>query len=80
MLTVDPNQRIGMSSLLSHPWCMTWVSPELRMTGPADPRSQSQLSREQIPEALTQGMRSNGMMAIADPTFNSPASQAYAIE
>lgn len=42
--------------------------------------SQSQLSREQIPEALTQGMRSNGMMAIADPTFNTPASQAYAAE
>ena len=29
-------------------------------------------------DALTAGMRSNGMMAIADPVFNSQASQAYA--
>ena len=38
----------------------------------------SQLSREQMADALTQGMRSNGMMAVADPTFTSSASQAYA--
>jgi serine/threonine-protein kinase Chk1 len=29
----------------------------------------SQLTREQLPEALTQGLRSTGMMAVADPTF-----------
>lgn len=29
-------------------------------------------------DALTQGLRSTGMMAVADPTFSSSASQAYA--
>jgi len=42
--------------------------------------SQSQLRREQIPEALTQGMRSKGMMAVVDPTFKDPANQAYAAQ
>lgn len=41
---------------------------------------QSQLRREQIPEALTQGMRSKGMMAVVDPTFKDPANQAYAAQ
>lgn len=46
----------------------------------ADPdTSPSQLTREQIPEALTQGMRQEGMMAIADPTFADPSAQAYAV-
>ncbi|WWD20357.1 hypothetical protein CI109_104833 [Kwoniella shandongensis] len=62
MLTIDPKERITMEGIRSHPWCMT----------------PSQLSREQIPEALTQGLRSTGMMAIADPTFSHGASQAYA--
>jgi hypothetical protein len=42
-----------------------------------DPRP-SQLNREQMADALTQGLRSTGMMAVADPTFSSSASQAYA--
>ncbi|ORY34690.1 kinase-like domain-containing protein [Naematelia encephala] len=62
MLTVDPNQRITMEGIKGHPWCMT----------------PSQLNREQMADALTQGLRSTGMMAIADPTFASAASQAYA--
>ncbi|OCF42617.1 CAMK/CAMKL/CHK1 protein kinase [Kwoniella heveanensis CBS 569] len=62
MLTIDPNQRITMEGIKGHPWSMT----------------QSQLTREQIPEALTQGMRQSGMMAVADPTFASGPSQSYA--
>ncbi|WVR08050.1 hypothetical protein IAU60_005095 [Kwoniella sp. DSM 27419] len=62
MLTLNPNERITMEQIKTHPWCMT----------------PSQLSREQIPDALTQGLRSTGMMAIADPSFGSSASQAYA--
>ncbi|GFZ49680.1 Checkpoint kinase 1 [Saitozyma sp. JCM 24511] len=64
MLSVDPIQRITMDAVKSHPWCMT----------------PSQLSREQIGDALTQGLRSTGMMAYADPTFSSSASQAYAAQ
>ncbi|KAK6908880.1 hypothetical protein I203_102885 [Kwoniella mangroviensis CBS 8507] len=62
MLTIDPSQRITMEGIKSHPWCMT----------------PSQLRREQIPEALTQGMKQAGMMTVVDPVFNSTASQAYA--
>lgn len=39
---------------------------------------QSQLRREQLSEALTQGIRQEGMMAYADPVFRSGESQAYA--
>ncbi|ODN77535.1 hypothetical protein L202_04708 [Cryptococcus amylolentus CBS 6039] len=61
MLHIDPQQRITIEGIKQHPWCMT----------------PSQLHREQIPEALTQGLRGAGMMTYADPTFNSGASQAY---
>ncbi|EIW71370.1 hypothetical protein TREMEDRAFT_27276 [Tremella mesenterica DSM 1558] len=61
LLTVDPTQRIKMEGIKRHPWSMT----------------PTQLQREQIADALTQGMRSNGMMAIVDPTFNNQSSQAY---
>ncbi|BEI83834.1 hypothetical protein CcaverHIS002_0404380 [Cutaneotrichosporon cavernicola] len=54
LLTVEPIRRIRVQDIPSHPWCMT----------------PSQLTREQLPEALTQGLRSTGMMAVADPTFN----------
>ncbi|WRT69745.1 uncharacterized protein IL334_006736 [Kwoniella shivajii] len=62
MLNVDPNERITMSGIKSHSWCMT----------------PSQLSREQIPEALTSGLVSSGMMKVADPIISNSASQAYA--
>ncbi|KAL7425213.1 Chk1 protein kinase [Cryptotrichosporon argae] len=62
LLAVDPNQRITINDIKQHPWCMT----------------PSQLRREQIADALTQGLRQTGMMAIADPTYQSGASQAYA--
>jgi serine/threonine-protein kinase Chk1 len=26
MLTIDPNSRLTMDGITSHPWCMTWVS------------------------------------------------------
>ncbi|KAL1412091.1 Chk1 protein kinase [Vanrija albida] len=63
LMLVDPNRRISLHAVKAHPWCMT----------------PSQLTREQIPEALTQGMRQEGMMAIADPTFADPSAQAYAV-
>jgi serine/threonine-protein kinase Chk1 len=62
LLEVDPKKRITINGIKSHSWCMT----------------PSQLSREQIPEALTQGLRQTGMMNIADPTFSDPNSLAYA--
>ncbi|ORX37650.1 kinase-like domain-containing protein [Kockovaella imperatae] len=62
LLTVDPARRITMQQIKAHPWCMT----------------SSQLTRAQMGDALTAGMRSTGMMTIADPTFASQASQAYA--
>ncbi|KAK4684520.1 serine/threonine-protein kinase CHEK1, partial [Tremellales sp. Uapishka_1] len=62
LLTVDPNQRITMEGLRTHPWSMT----------------PSQLNREQMADALTQGLRTTGMMAIADPTFGSSQAQSYA--
>lgn len=62
MLTVDPQQRINMKGIMSHPWTMTI----------------SQLNREQMAEALTQGMRQNGMMNIVDPAFSGAEDQAYA--
>nr|ODN92269.1 CAMK/CAMKL/CHK1 protein kinase [Cryptococcus depauperatus CBS 7855] len=62
MLAIDPQERLTMEGIKSHQWSMT----------------PSQLHREQIPEALTQGLRATGMMAYADPTFHASASQAYA--
>ncbi|CAK9787372.1 Pkinase-domain-containing protein [Cutaneotrichosporon oleaginosum] len=53
LLAVDPSCRIHLDDIPSHTWCLT----------------PSQLTREQLPEALTQGLRSTGMMAVADPTF-----------
>lgn len=53
-----------MAQLKQHSWCMT----------------PSQLSREQLPEALTQGMRQSGMMAVADPTFKDAAYAASRAE
>ncbi|KAK1923636.1 kinase-like domain-containing protein [Papiliotrema laurentii] len=62
MLDINPETRITMDEIKAHPWCMT----------------PSQLNREQMADALTQGLRSTGMMAVADPVFTSSASQAYA--
>ncbi|OWZ66266.1 hypothetical protein AYX14_02491 [Cryptococcus neoformans] len=62
LLCIDPQQRLTISGIKHHPWCMT----------------QSQLRREQLSEALTQGIRQEGMMAYADPVFRSGESQAYA--
>ncbi|WWC92860.1 uncharacterized protein L201_007821 [Kwoniella dendrophila CBS 6074] len=59
MLTINPNERITMQQIKTHPWSMT----------------PSQLSREQIPDALTQGMRQKGMMDVINPSFSN--SQAY---
>lgn len=75
MLDINPSKRLTISGLLTHPWCMTWV---VLTEAVADPTRPSQLSREQIPEALTQGMRASGMMAVADPTFKDPNAAAYA--
>ncbi|WVQ78984.1 hypothetical protein IAT38_001076 [Cryptococcus sp. DSM 104549] len=61
MLCIDPRQRITMEAVKVHPWSMT----------------QSQLTREQIPDALTQGMRSQGMMAVVNPTYSSGPGMAY---
>lgn len=62
MLEIDPAKRITMEGIKAHAWSMT----------------PSQLSREQLADALTDGMRRTGMMGVADPTFASQASQAYA--
>lgn len=59
MLTIDPNHRITIDGINKHPWSMT----------------PSQLRREQMAEALTQGLRQTGMMAYADPITR--ASQNY---
>ncbi|CAD6589744.1 MAG: Chk1 protein kinase, partial [Tremellales sp. Tagirdzhanova-0007] len=79
LLEYDPWTRIrgqARAILLS----MLTVDPARRVTmdGIRSHPWPSQLSREQIPDALTQGLRTTGMMAIADPKFYSQASQAYA--
>jgi len=74
LLEVDPNKRITIEGIKSHSWCMTCVASPLQSLTPRP----SQLLREQIPEALTQGLRSTGMMNVADPTFSDPNAQAYA--
>lgn len=61
LLEIDPSKRVTISSISQHPWCMT----------------PSQLTREQIPDALTQGMRAAGMMAVADPTFKDPNTTTF---
>lgn len=87
LLTIEPEKRILVNDVPNHPWCMTWVLPRsccrlffnslFPRRDSVDPRP-SQLTREQLPEALTQGLRSTGMMAVADPTFRGPAAAAYA--
>lgn len=76
LLTVDPRKRLTIEGIKQHSWCMTCVlvSFKLLTTRP------SQLTREQIPEALTQGMRTTGMMSVADPTFTAGDQADYAVE
>lgn len=75
-MTIDPQKRLTTEGIKQHPWCMTCVSvPAALLTS-----SPSQLTREQLPEALTQGMRTSGMMSVADPTFNAGDQADYALE
>ncbi len=56
MLDVDPSQRMTISDIADHPWCMR--PSQLAGSGPMA-----------LADKLTEGLRANGDLELASPNF-----------